>query len=267
MIKAFSIASNVFKNNDYYKIAKKSADFILSKKHESGRLYHRYREGEFAIEGMLDDYAFMIDGLIELYQAGYEIIYLIEAIDLYTKMCDLFWDFDYGGFFVTSFIHEKLITRNKEIYDGAIPSGNSVALMVSIKLWKLTGNSKYIHYIEKIINCFSRIISKQPSAFTHFNSALMYWLYPSIEVVIAANQNDEFTQSLIDNINQLYNPFMISLLKIETDSVLSEIAEFTKEQLPFNNLPTAYICRNFTCELPVNDIGKAIELINSLSRS
>ena len=144
MIAALSKGASVFSDPLYSDAAKRAADFVLGKMTDGkGRLLHRWRDGEAGIGGSIDDYSFFIWGLLELYESTFDIKYLKAALDLQTEMTGLFWDDKNGGFYFTSHDAEELITRHKEIYDGAIPSGNSVAMLNLLRIGRITGDAAY----------------------------------------------------------------------------------------------------------------------------
>ncbi|MCK4896521.1 MAG: thioredoxin domain-containing protein, partial [Candidatus Heimdallarchaeota archaeon] len=143
MIAALAKSARIFQNKDYLAAAEKSAQFILENMQTAdGNLLHRYRDGESAISGNLDDYAFFIWGLLELFEASFKTKYLEYAIDLNRRALEKFWDDEVGGFFFTSADSENLLIREKQIYDGAIPSGNSVAMLNLVKLGRILSDPK-----------------------------------------------------------------------------------------------------------------------------
>ena len=165
MIAALARASCVFDKPKYLHAAVKAADFILDKmRYENGKLWHRYAKGEAAIEGFLDDYAFFVWGLLEVYEACFEEKYLYAAADLNKTMISLFWDNEHGGFYFTMKGRENVVPRRKEAYDGALPSGNSVALLNLLRLSLLNGDSRYKTLSSQIIEVFSEEVKRAPAA-------------------------------------------------------------------------------------------------------
>ena len=139
MIAALAKGSQALDEPQYAKAAARAADFILKRLRRSdGRLLHMFRDGESPLPGYLDDYAFLVWGLIDLYESTFDVRYLKEAISLNEEMIKLFWDKKDGGLFFSGEDNEKLIMNRKEIYDGAIPSGNSVAALNLLKLGRIT---------------------------------------------------------------------------------------------------------------------------------
>ena len=179
MIAAMAKAYQALGEQAYADAAQHSARFILDNlKMEGPRLFRRYREGEVAYPGYLDDYAFLVWGLIELHEATTEVSYLEEATALNRVMIDLFWDETHGGFFYSGKENEALIRRSKEIYDGATPSSNSVAALNLIRLGGITGDASLQKMAEQLAGAFSKRIKAYPSAYTQFLTALDFMIGP-----------------------------------------------------------------------------------------
>ena len=172
MISALGKGGRILGDPSYIEIAEKSCDFLLSHlKTHGGRLLHRWIEGEPGIDGMIDDYAFIVSALLDLHEATSNNKYLEEANSIHSTMVDLFWDREGGGFFFTPRDGEKLIIRKKEFYDGAIPSGNSVALANLIRLSRLNQDESMEEMAQALVRAFSPEVLQVPRAFTHFLSA------------------------------------------------------------------------------------------------
>ncbi|OLS30294.1 MAG: Cellobiose 2-epimerase, partial [Candidatus Heimdallarchaeota archaeon AB_125] len=185
MIAAFSKASRILRNKSYQQTAEKAIDFILAKlQQEDGRLLHRYRNEDAAIMANLDDYAFMIWGLLELYETSFNPKYLNEAINLNVKLIDHFWDNESGGFFFTPDDGEELLVREKPVYDGSIPSGNSVAMLNLVKLSKMTSEASLEQKADDLMKTFAKQINRIPSAFSFILSSLDFALGPSFEIIL-----------------------------------------------------------------------------------
>lgn len=168
MIAALAKGARVFEMPEYAESARDACDFILNKmRRPDGRLLHRYRDGQAAIPAYLDDYAFFIGGLIELYEATVEVKYLRTALGLNNDLIEHFWDERSGGFYFTPDDGEKLIVRRKEIYDGAVPSGNSFAMLNLLRLGRITGSPDLEVKADMIGRAFSREVTKRPSAYTY----------------------------------------------------------------------------------------------------
>jgi len=179
MIAALAQAGRILGNDEYTQAAKQSARFILESMYQDGRLLHRYRDGQAAIPGMLDDYAFFIHGLIELHTATAERQYLESALDLTRTCLHHFWDPHNGGFYLTPDDGEDLLTRPKEVTDGAIPSGNSVFLSNLLRLGQLTDNTELAQKANELITAFSGTVAEIPAGCTFFLCGLDMALQPS----------------------------------------------------------------------------------------
>ena len=169
IIAALAKAAQVLEDEDFLEAAKKAADFIFRRLEDSSNhLLHRYSEGDAAIPGFLDDYAFLIWGLLELYEATFSNEYLQKALDLNKVLFLDFWDEKNGGFYFTSANNEQLLIRQKEVYDGAIPSGNSVAFCNLLKLADFTGNKQFKQRAYQLLKAFSPMVEQNPSAYAYF---------------------------------------------------------------------------------------------------
>jgi uncharacterized protein YyaL (SSP411 family) len=179
MIAALAKAGVVFGEPCYGEAARRAARFLMEKlRREDGRLLHRYRDGDAAIPAFLDDYAFLVWGLLELDEAASDARALEQALGLTEAMIDLFWDEGEGGFFTSGRDGERLITRRKDAYDGAIPSGNSVAAMDLLRLAKITGREDFREKAERLIETFGAVVESHPAGFSALLSALDLLLAP-----------------------------------------------------------------------------------------
>jgi uncharacterized protein YyaL (SSP411 family) len=184
MIAAMAKAYQALGDEVLIEAARRAADFICGTMKKFGaRLYRRYRQGAVAHPGFADDYAFLVWGLLDLYEATLDVGYLEEATRLNQVMLELFWDEDYGGVFFTGREHERLIARNKDIYDGAVPSSNSVAALNLIRLGRMTGAPDLTDKAMQVAMAFAKRIRAYPSAYTQFLAALEFMLGPSPEAL------------------------------------------------------------------------------------
>jgi hypothetical protein len=256
MITAMAKASIALNDPMYSTAAQKSADFVLNElRRNDGRLLKRHRNGTSSLDAHLDDYAFMIWGLLGLYEANFNPDNLIAAIELANIMVEDFWNDDAGGFFLGSDNTEELIVRAITAYDGAIPSGNSVAVIVLNKLARITSNMDWLDKAEKTIRTFQTDIKRMPTGHTNMLTGFMFNLEAK-EVVVVGNENEE-TRSFIQSISQSYNPNRVLLYK--NGQNLTKIAPWTDSQTMIDGKPTAYVCKNFACNLPTNELKLALE--------
>ncbi len=262
MIAAMAYGGRVLNNLDYINASKKAADFVLNNlKREDGRLLARYRDGEAAHIGTIDDYAFMIWGLIELYETTFDILYLQNAIDLNNDMITLFWDENEGGLFITGKDSEELVIRPKEIYDGATPSGNSVATMNMLRLAKLTGNAELEEKAMLQFNVFSGKVQENPSSYSYFIIAFLFANIATKEVIIAGDRGNKDTQNMLRNINDSFLPFTTFILNDENPELYNQVP-FIKNQGMIDDKTTAYVCEDFSCNKPTSDVEHFIKLLN-----
>ncbi|MEM7007497.1 MAG: thioredoxin domain-containing protein, partial [Thermodesulfobacteriota bacterium] len=268
MIAALSMAGRAFDEPEYTQAAEKAVNFILDEmRDEKGRLLHRYRGSEAGITANVDDYAFLIWGLLELYESTFNIEYLKSAISLQEQMDESFWDEKNGGYYFTADHAEELITRQKEIYDGAVPSGNSAAGLNLLRLSRITSDIEYEQKAAQIGKAFSETVESGPMAYTLFMTGLDFGLGPSYEVVVVGDPKGDDTKEMIDAIRRTYSPNKVVLIKDSNDSMaISDIAEFTKGQNIIDGKATAYVCLNHVCNLPTTDLNKMLELLTPEKR-
>jgi hypothetical protein len=260
MISSLAFGSRVLEEPRYREAAKKAADFILQKmKTQEGRLMHRWRDGQTAIPAFIEDYAFFIHGLVDLYEATFDPRYLEEARFLSKEMVRLFWDEAGGGFFFTGTDSEKLIARTKELYDGAIPSGNSVAALSLLRVGRLTMNRELENFARSTLDAFSAELSQFPSGYPQMLMALDFALGPSYEIVIAGVPEERGTQEIIHEIYAHFLPNKVVTShppKKEMAEKIETLVPFVAKQVSLNGKPTVYICKNYVCDLPVTEISK-----------
>jgi uncharacterized protein YyaL (SSP411 family) len=255
MITAYSIAAKVFQNNDYLAVATKAAEFVSTRlTDQDGRLFVRYRDGDAKYYGHLDDYAFYSMALISLYEATFKVDYLKQAIALADQMLELFWDEKNGGFFLSANDSEQLIYRPKEVYDGAIPSGNSVAAYVLKRLANITADTHFTEYADKQLRFLAGQVKDYPASYSFSLIAFLQELYPSKEIVCVASEKEDFKE-LTDYLSEYYEPNTVVLLKTEANqSELREIVDYIDDYHTVNDKTTYYICENHHCQAPVNDL-------------
>ena len=265
MIAALAKAAQVLGEPSYADLAAESARFILTHlRREDGRLLARYREGDAGILGYLDDYAFLVWGLIELYEAAFDESVLQAAIDLSRQMLTLFADPDGGGLFLTGSDGEALIARPKEVYDGALPSGNSVAAMNLIRLARLTGDVSLEQAAEVTLRAFSAQVENYPSGYTHYLMAAMHLLAPGKEIVIVGERDDEPCQKMIRAVQSQL--LLASVWMVRSPNRQSDVMPFLTNYPLLDGRATAYVCENFACQTPTVDLGVLKDMLaNSAS--
>jgi len=264
MIAALAKAAIVLDEPAYLDAAEKAAEFVLHSISKGERLLKRYRNGVAALDAHLDDYAFMSWGLLELYEATFATKYLSKSLDLMNIMVEDFWDDKNGGFFLGSDQSEKLIVRSKTAYDGAIPSGNSVAVMNMVKLTRITGNTKWAELAEKTFRVFSEDVNRAPTGYTLMLTSFMFDTQNSKEIVIVGDSRNRSTIKFLHTIRASYAPHKVLLFKDTSvsDNRLEQLANWTSTQNSINGKPTAYVCKNFACNQPTSDLQTALSFIN-----
>lgn len=265
-IAALAIAGRIFDNKKIIDTAEKSVQFILKNLiSKDGDLLHRYRDGDSSIDAKIDDYAFFIWGLLELYESTNKTFYLEKSIELTGKLISSFWDTENNsGFFFTD-ENSELIVRTKEFYDGAVPSGNSVMFSNLIKLFHITGNQKYKEFAELLNKTYKSSVEKVPISFGYFLSGLIFQLNNTKEILLVGEKENPLTKQMLKIINEDFNPNKVVICLDKSDPYydkLLQTAEYLKNYKMINEKTTAYICENFECNLPVNNIDDFIKLFN-----
>jgi len=268
MIAAIAKAGRALDRPEYTAIAERAAGFLLTNMREDGALLHRYRGGTAGITANIDDYAFLTWGLIELYESTFDVSYLQTALDMNGAMIERFWDDKNGGLFFTPDDGAELIVRMKEIYDGAIPSGNSVAMLNFIRLGRLTANPKLENRAAAIGRAFHQGVSKGAGAYTLLLTALDFGIGPSYEVVIVGESDGADTRAMQRALNGVYVPNKVVVLKPsgQRDAEITEIAPFIKPHKQIDGKATAYVCRNYACDLPTTDTAEMLRSLDADSR-
>lgn len=269
MISAFAKAYGVIREDStYLEASMRAADFVLEHmKTQTGKLLHRYRDGEAGIEAKANDYAFFIMGLIDLYEASFDVKYLKAALKLNEDFIADFWDKSDDGFFLTPSSGEELLVRPKEVYDGALPSANSVAMLNLLRLERLTGNAQFGEMAAKIASSFSQAVRRFPAGYTQLMVAVDFALGPSYEVVFAGKPDSKAAREMTMAIRKAFTPNTVCLFKICGNDALSSIAPYTAQLDTPREGCIAYVCRNFACDLPVSDAKRLLDVLGTRSHN
>ena len=272
MISAYAKAAIILQSKEYADTAEWAVDFINTKLiDDDGQLYVRYREGEAANNGNLDDYAFFCQALLCVYDATFDIKYLKQAIEIADKMLLDFWDDINEGFFLTGNESEELIYRPKEVYDGATPSGNSVAGYVLQKIAHISANPKYKEYAHKQLRFLAGQANNSPAGYCYAQLTFLGALYPSKEIIcVVSNEGANITtaktvkknpqknpeyEDLKEYMAAHYNPNMIVLVKTkENEEELLKIADYVGDYQTIDDKTTYYICEDHRCQTPVTNL-------------
>jgi len=254
MIAAFAKAGFALHEPRYLQAAEKAHRFLSQNLKNGTRLFVRFREGEAAHNGQLDDYAFYAFALLAMYETTFDVAYLMESIQIAQEMLRLFFDETHGGFYFYSAEGEALISRPKELYDGAMPSGNSVAAVVLGRLSRLTGEQSWREASGIQLRFLSGAIRSIPMAHSVSLLAMMETLYPSAEL-LCATADDSVPPELLAFLSEHYRPNLSVLVKNPGNAArLEEAAPFTKHYPIPERGSAFYLCRNGACDSPVYDV-------------
>ncbi|MEJ2335225.1 MAG: thioredoxin domain-containing protein [Gemmatimonadales bacterium] len=254
MIAALAQAAAALERPGYLSAALEAWEFVRSEMIDSeGRLLHRYRDGEAAIPAFADDYAFLIWGLLELYEASLDPEHLREALRLNGELLERFWDDERAGLYQTAAGSVELPIRSREIYDGAVPSANSVAMLNLLRLGRLTADMELDNRALAIEAAFAGRVRQVPSAHTQLLAAIDFRLGPSREVVVVGEPGGSDTEALLEVLRGRFEPNTVVLFRPagEAGDEVTRLAPFTEEMREIGGQATAYVCRDYACERPV----------------
>jgi len=264
-IAALAHASRITDDPRFLGAADKAARFILEKmRAPNGRLFHGFMKGEARISAFLDDYAFLIRGLIELYQTGFDTFTLKAALELTEKVMADFLDEKEGGFFAVS-SDTELPVRPKEIHDGATPSGNSVMLMNLIRLARMTGRLDLEERANRLTAAFADQVGVEPRVSAEFLCGLDYAFGPDAEVVVVGRAEEDRTKALLGALKRTYLPNAVILFKPvgKRSSPIEKIAPFTREMRDVDGRAAAYVCSNGRCHRLVTTADELLQILSN----
>lgn len=255
MIAALAASGRVLDEPRYSEAARRAADFILTTHRAAdGDLLKRSRGGNAGLPAHLEDYAFMSWGLYELYRSSFDLIYLQRAVDLTDRMIDLFWDTDAGALFATAHNAEQLLFRAKEAYDGAIPSGNSIAALVLVQLYRTLGTVRYREKAEQLLSAFTPQLAEGSTAYCQLIQAAYLFDAAARQIVIVGPVDRADTQALLQVIERAAATEAV-LIKHDDRSHadLAQLAPHTRDMRMADDKATAYVCEDFVCRAPTTD--------------
>jgi hypothetical protein len=263
MISALAYGAQVLDEPRYAEAASRAATFILENMQPGDRLLRRWRGGQAAVPGFLDDYAFFTNALIDLYEATFDARWLAHAADLAREMETLFRDERCGGFFYSAQDNERHIMTVKEGMDGAEPSGNSVAALALARLARFLSRDDFEDLARRTLSAFSSTMDQAPHAFTQMLIAADFLIGPCTEIVIAGDSGLESTKSMVRAARAVYNTNRI-LIHLSAngsrDSITALIPQIEKKSA-IDGKPTAYVCRNYSCKRPVHNAAELAQLL------
>jgi uncharacterized protein len=254
MLEAFAEAASVLGRDEYREAAERNAEFILGSLTKGGLLLHVYKDGGAKHVGFLDDYAYVASALVTLYETTGSLRWLEEARRLADKMVEEFWDEEGGGFFYNGASGEKLIVRNKDYFDNATPSGNSVAAECLLRLSVLTGEEGYSRKAVNVLRLVRGASERYPSAFGYALGAADFYLSTPKEVVIISPSEGGGgdARALAREVWRRYLPNKILVQASERDARAAESIPLLRERTAAGGRATAYVCEHYACRQPVN---------------
>ena len=260
MISAFARGAQVLNDASYLEIATRAAEFIRANIYDESRqiLFRSYREGRGEVEGFADDYAFVIQGLLDLYEASFETRWLKFALELQRQMDALFWDNENGGYFTVTGHDHNILLRMKEDNDSAEPAASSVAALNLARLAAIRSDAELLARAKKTVNAFARQLSHFPSALPQMLVAFDFLEGSPRQIVIAGYSDSPGTKALLVEVHRHFLPNRVLLLAdgAEGQSYLGETNEAIRAMSMVGGKPAAYVCENFTCKTPVTDVNE-----------
>jgi len=266
MIGAFARASRIFSEPRYAEAATRAAHFVETALYDpaTSTLKRRFRNTEAKFEAQLDDYAFFIQGLLDVYEATFDPRSLQLALELHGTQISFFWDASEGGFYDFSGRDPSILLRTKETYDGAEPAGNSVAAMNLIRISQMTNDSILKKMLETMIRLIGAQVQQTPHAMPLMMAAIDFFLSTPKQIVIAGKRDSADTRKFLEEIARRYLPNKILLLANgdSNQKFLASRLPFLASMTPLENKATAYICENYACNLPTNDVNHFITILD-----
>ena len=251
MLHSFAAAASILGRTDYAGVAQRNARFLLETLRQNGRLLRTYKDGRARLNAYLEDYAYLAQGLLALYEADFDRRWLDEAVALARVMLEQFWDGERGGFYDTSADHEALVARPKEVLDNATPSGNAVATEVLLRLAVLTGDRSWEERAVETLRGLAPLIERYPTAFGRALCALDFHLGPVQEIAIVGDPGAAGTQDLLAVVHKRYMPNKVVALARPGDATAAAGLPLLAERALLGGRATAYVCQNYVCQLPV----------------
>ncbi len=269
MIAALAYGASTLNQARYLQAAQRAAEFILTTLTRDRMLLRRYRDGQALYPGTLEDYAFFSYGLVELYEASFDSRWLSHAKQLATHMIERFWDEQASGFFLRGKDESPLIVRLKEIYDGAIPSGNSVAALVLLKLGRLTADRQLEELGRRALEGFAQTVGHAPFNYPQLLIAWDFAVGPTKEIVIAGEPSAPLTAKMVRALHDRFLPRTVTVMhSVGPDQkAIEALVPYVKAQGLPSNESTAYVCENYICNLPTTDLERLAELLEPPARS
>ena len=264
MVHAFAEAGTALGRADYIAAAEKAAEFILERMATTGedgtlRLFRTYKDGRAHLNAYLEDYAAVALGLLGLYETTFNLRWLEAAAALAQTILDLFSDVESDGFFQTTSDHEKLVARRKDFIDSAVPSGNSLAAELFLRLGAFMGGPDFVRHATGVMQLMAEAMGAQPGAFGRLIGALDRYLNPGLEIAIVGDPDAADTRALLAEVWSRYLPNRVLALRVPGDDIAHALVPLLADRGQIDGRATAYVCRNYTCRLPVTDPAALVE--------
>ena len=261
MLKAFAEAGAALERKDWLDVARRNADFLLRELVSDGRLLRSWRDGRASsIKGYLEDYAFLADGLLALYEATFERRWLDESVRLADAMIDLFWDVDEEVFYDTGRDHEVLLVRPRDVFDNASPSGSSMAASLLLRLGLLTGRPEYGHHPPRLLRSVRDMMAQAPSGFANWLSALDFYLSDPREIAVIGPRQNADTRALLREVYGRYLPNRV--VAGAEGAVADPPTPLLVDRGTIDGRPAAYVCVNYVCQQPVTEPSALAEQLS-----
>ncbi|MEE9296689.1 MAG: thioredoxin domain-containing protein [Phycisphaerae bacterium] len=265
MIASLAKGAQVFDEPRYGDAAARAADFVLKNMVKDGKLLRTYRGGRARLTGYLSDYAFLTDGLLNLYEYSFDPRWVTESVALTDNLIERYFDNKAGGFFYTASDGEKLLARTKDADDGAIPSGNSLAAMNLLRLAIFTGNRDYREKAESIFKAFAPLVERSPSQLERLLCAVDFYYGQPKEIAVVGDPGDPNTRAMLSAIRGAYRPNKVVATASDADAAasLAEHIPLLKGKRRIDGKTTAFVCQNYNCKKPVTDVGALLKQLDA----
>ena len=259
MLAAFAEAARALDRNDgsrtlaasYRQVAERNADFLLRElRQENGRLLRTWKAGQAKLNGYLEDYSYLIEDLLELYQTTFDPRWFLAAEELAETMIAHFQAPD-GGFFDTSDDHESLITRPRDLQDNATPSGNAMAVTTLLKLAGFTNDLRYVDIAYQTLAQMQPMMSQYPLGFGQWLQALAYALSKPHEIAIVDDPDSADTRAFLNVVRDGYRPFQV--VALGALDVQPSTVPLLQDRGLVEGRAAAYVCRDFACQAPTTE--------------
>jgi uncharacterized protein len=261
--RAFAEAGRALGRADYVAAAVRNAEFLLTQMRRDGRLLRTWKDGRAHLKGYLEDYAMVAAALVDVYEATFERRWLDAAHELADDLLRLFWDDSVDGFYDTGHDHERLILRPRNLFDNAVPSGSSVAIETLLRLAELTGESTFESRATAALRPMADLMGRHASGFGRFLCALDFHLGPRTEVALVGAAGDGLPP-LVEEVFGRFLPNRVVAGAADGDRAASAGLPLLEGRGAVDGRATAYVCRNFTCELPATDRATLARQLDAL---